>query len=111
MPQPRCPFNPESMQNFTKPMLTSKELLPVKTNASHILTKDQILDLKNGLGGISMDVKWMAHLVAAEQSDPFADPDERFVLRLYRSWTGFLIFEGYYRPLRGVPGAFILDIL
>lgn len=45
------------------------------------LDPDTIGLLRDGLGSYDMEIRWMAHL------------DDTHVLRLWRSWTGYQIYE------------------
>ena len=59
----------------------AQTLRPVDEEPRLILDADALGLLRDGLGYFDMEIRWMVHL------------DEAGVLRLWRSWTDFQIYE------------------
>jgi hypothetical protein len=59
---------------------------PVDRKPGLILDSDTIGLLRDGLGFYDMEIRWAVHLDAAD------------VLRLWRSWTGYQIYEAQVLP-------------
>ena len=56
-------------------------MMPVPTQPQLVLDRDALDVLREGLGLYDMELRWIAHL------------DDSNVLRIWRSWTGFQIYQ------------------
>jgi len=61
-------------------------LTAVRRSSNVVVDADSHLLLSDGLGPYDMEIRWLAHL------------DDSEVLRIWRSWTGFQVYQALLEP-------------